>query len=400
VPLAGGLGTQEARSATTHEHKDAQSLPAHQQKPDAGTSKGLFPRALQIPGTDVFVSFGGYAKVDFIQDLDGIGDRFEFKTNTIPIDGTPEADQEGGTTISARETRFNVDFRSVMDGTKLRAFFEGDFFGSGNAFRMRHAYLEAGRVLGGQTWTTFMDISARPLTLDFEGPDAELFVRQAMIRYTHPLSERLTWAIAVEDPAPQFVVPAGLDGDPRSEVPDIPTYFRYAFDKGHVQLAAIGRQIRFDGVSGSPNLDEIGWGVNGTFRCNVFKHDEVMGQIAHGEGIARYVESLSGQNVDALITPAGELQTIPATAAVIGYIHHWSSKLKSGIAYGLADVDKDPLLPAATIAETEDARVNLIHSPVPLLEYGVEALWGTRENQDGASGEAWRAHFAITLHFN
>ena len=337
---------------------------------------------------------------DFIQELDGIGDRFEFKTNTIPIDGTPEADQEGGTTITARETRFNVDFRSEADGTKLRAFFEADFAGSGNSFRLRHAYAEAGRVLGGQTWTTFMDISARPLTVDFEGPDTELFVRQAMIRYTHPLSENLTWAIAVEDPSPQFVVPAGLDGGPRSEVPDVPTYLRFAFGRGHVQLAAIGRQIRFDGVSGSPNLDEIGWGASGSFRCKIFGQDEIMGQLAHGEGIARYVESLNGQNVDALITPAGALETIPVTAAVIGFIHHWSPALKSGIAYGAADLDTDPLLPAPTIAGTEDARLNLIHSPHPLLEYGVEALWGTRENQDGASGEAWRAHFAITLHFN
>ncbi|HXV77867.1 MAG TPA: DcaP family trimeric outer membrane transporter [Candidatus Polarisedimenticolaceae bacterium] len=398
--LGTGPSRAAAASAPGRSHKDHASQPAHQQKPADESDKGLFPDALQIPGTEIFVKFGGYAKVDFIQDLDPIGNESQFKTDTIPVDGTPEADQDGKTTIQARETRFNVDFRTERQGTKLRAFFEGDFYGDGDSFRMRHAYGEAGRLLGGQTWTTFMDISVRPLTIDYEGPDGELFVRQAMIRYTQPLSARWTWAIAVEDPSPQFVVPGTLAGSPRSEVPDVPTYFRYAAERGHVQLAAIARQIRFDGTQGSPDLDEIGWGVSGTFRFKVYEKDELMGQLAHGEGIGRYVESMIGQNVDALITPANELRTIPLTATVIGYIHHWSDALRSGISYAIADLDDDPLLPTTTIARTEDLRLNLIHSPIPLLDYGVEVLHGRRENQDDASGDAWRVQFAMTVHFN
>lgn len=57
-------------------------------------------------------------------------------------------------------------------------------------------------------------------------------------------------------------------------------------------------------------------------------------------------------------------------------------------------------MPAAAIARTEDARLNLINTPYPLLDYGVEALWGRREDQDGAAGSAWRTHFAITFRFN
>jgi hypothetical protein len=32
------------------------------------------------------IKTGGYAKVDFIQDLDAIGNAYEFKTNSIPVD--------------------------------------------------------------------------------------------------------------------------------------------------------------------------------------------------------------------------------------------------------------------------------------------------------------------------
>ena len=46
---------------------------------------------------------------------------------------------------------------------------EGDFYSSGDQFRLRHAYGEIGDLLVGQTWTTFTDVAAAPATLDFEG---------------------------------------------------------------------------------------------------------------------------------------------------------------------------------------------------------------------------------------
>jgi hypothetical protein len=400
LALAGPAVRAEDDREERHKHKDAASMPAHQQEPPPEDAKTLIPQALQIPGTDIYVSFGGYVKVDVIQDFDPIGNSTVFKTNTIPVDGTPEADGDGASALTARETRFNVDFRSNVGGTKMRAFFEGDFYGDGNSFRLRHGYGEAGRVLGGQTWTTFMDISARPLTVDYEGPDGELFVRQALVRYTQHLNDRWTWAIAVEEPDPEFVVPGTLSGSPQAEFPDVPTYVRYEVPQGHVQLAGIVRQIRFDGTAGSPDLDELGWGLSGTYRFKVYEQDELMGQLVYGEALGHYIFSMEGQNVDAFITPAGELETIPSASGVIGYIHHWNAKLRSGLAYAHVKLDDEPQLPGTTIAETIDARFNLLHRPNHLLEYGAELLWGRREDQDGTAGDAVRLQFAMIVHFN
>ena len=159
-------------------------------------------------------------KVDFIQDFSGIGDAYEFKTNSIPVDGSAAAEQSGRTTIHARETRLNLDLRSNgTDTHHFRAFVEADFYGDGNALRMRHAYGEFGPILGGQTWSTLQDISARALTVDFEGPDGEVFVRQAMIRFTHKIDAHWTVAVAAENPSPQFAVPSGLTGSARSMGP-------------------------------------------------------------------------------------------------------------------------------------------------------------------------------------
>jgi len=358
------------------------------------------PGSIRIPGTDATVAFGGFAKVDFIQDFDAIGDPDEFKVNTIPVEGTPAADQGGRASLSARATRFNVEFRSpAPPAGELRAFVEGDFFGDKSVFRMRHAYGQLGRLLGGQTWSTFMDISARPVTIDLEGADAEILVRQAMIRYTQPLSKHLTWAIAVENPDPQFTVPAGMMGSPRSDAADLPTYFRYERDRGHFQVAGILRRIRFDGEQGDPDLAEIGWGLNGTFRIKTLGKFEFMGQIAHGQGIGRYIESFGGQSADAVITPAGDLETMRATAVVLGSVRHWRENLRSGITLSVADLETDSSQPGTSISRTEDARANLIWTPYRLVDCGGELLWGRREDRDDSRGDAWRFQFSITWHF-
>ncbi len=355
------------------------------------------PLSLRIPQADLTVTFGGYAKVSFIQDFDAIGEAFEFKVNTIPVAGTPAADLEGRTTIHARESRVNVGVRS---GSGFRAFVEGDFFGSGNAFRLRHAYGEYGRLLGGQTWSTFQDISARPLTLDFEGPDAEVFIRQTMIRWTQPLSKNWTWATAVENPSPEFAVPGSVTGAPQSNAPDLVTHVRVGGARGHIQVAGVLRQIRFDGQGTSPDLSELGYGANASFVLKTVGKDELLGQVLVGEGIAHYVEGFNAQSSDAVIVSPSQLKTLPLTAAVIGYVRHWSEKLRSGASYAIAELTTDAAQGGSALERIQDVRVNLIYRPYRLVEVGGELLWGRRDDRDGSNGEARRAMFAITYYLH
>ena len=116
-----------------------------------------------------------------------------------------------------------------------------------------------------------MDISVRPHTLDFEGPDSEIFLRQPMIRYTGKPSDTLEWAVAVEDPESQVSVPAGVSGEGRSEFPDVPGYVRFEPDWGSVHLAGIVRQLRFVGDSGTIDETALGYGLNlsGRTLCGV-----------------------------------------------------------------------------------------------------------------------------------
>ncbi len=352
---------------------------------------------IRIPQADLTLTFGGYAKVSFIHDFDALGDTDEFKINSIPMAGTPEADLTGRTTIHARESRVNLEVKS---GAGFRAFVEGDFFGSGNAFRLRHAYGEYKHLLGGQTWSTFQDISARPHTLDFEGPDAEVFVRQAMIRWTQPLSKSWSWATAVENPSPDFAVPTTMTGVAKSSAPDLVTHLRVSGSRGHVQVAGILRQIRFDGQGTSPDLSELGYGVNATFALKTVGKDQLLGEVLAGEGIARYIEGFNGQHSDAVILAGAGINTLPVSSFVLGYIRHWSDRFKSGASYATAEVTTDPAQAGSAIERIRDARINLIYNPIRVVEIGGELLWGRRDNRDGSSGEARRVMFAIAYYLH
>lgn len=391
-------GEQTPEGQETPKNKDDSSHPAHgkAEPPATAEEKGIIPKAIGIPGTDLTLTIGGYAKVDFIQDFSGIGNAFDFQTNSIPAEGTSAAEESGRTTIHARETRVNLDLRTTEKGPKgpkgkFRVFVEGDFYGDSNAFRLRHAYGEFGGLLGGQTWSTFQDISARPLTIDFEGPHGEVFVRQAMIRYTHHISPQLSWAIAVENPSPQFAVPSSLQGVARSSAPDIPAYVRYQTKRGHVQVAGLLRQIRFDGGQSGSDVSKTGWGVNATFAVKTFGQDELQGMYVFGDGVARYIESLGGQNVDAVMTADGELTTLRSRAFVLGYTHHWRKNLRSGLSYSFSDVEGISTEAGSAIDGTADVRGNLIWTPYHLVDIGGEVLWGERDNQNGTrwSPIAW-----------
>lgn len=354
---------------------------------------GATANAEENSGPDIKI--GGYVKVDFIQDYDPIGNSSQWKVNSIPVSGSAAAGQSGQTTIQARETRLTLTLLEDTPRGEFQAYVEGDFYGDSNTFRIRHAYGVYGEILGGQTWTTFMDFSARPRSLDYEGPDAEIFVRQAMIRWTHPLSKQLTFAVAVEQPGGQFATPDTLAGSARSNVPDIPAHLRYEGSRGHVQLAGIARQIRFDGETGSPEVTTTGYGANLSFRLKTTGKDALMGEIAAGKGIGRYIESFSGLGADAIFVSRTDMEALQAGSAVLAYEHHWNENLLSSLAFGVATLDDDSRLSPAEIKQTQDARVNVIWAAYKKVDIGGEMLWGQRENQNGATGEAWRLQFSM-----
>lgn len=357
-----------------------------------------FPGSWCIPGTHTRLKLGGYVKLDAIYDFNEIGNRFDFLTPTIPT----TADGGGRTTFHARQTRLFIDTRTPTCLGTLKTYIEGDFFGPGNSFRLRHAYGETPRFLAGQTWTTFMDISTNPHTLDFEGPPGMVFRRQAQLRYKLPLSEKLKMAFALENPTSAVGFIGGGDNLDRS--PDFISNVRYEGSNGHVQLGGIVRDIGFRALAGPTAgiaQQETGYGFAVSGSVKTFGKDSIKYQYARGRGIGHYFEDLNSGGVatDGGADAAGNLELLYADGWFAAYEHYWNPCLRSNFVYGAGSVDNSVGQPGTAFQESEYVAVNAIFTPIKQMDLGIEYLYGTHVDAANNRGEANRIQFSSIFRF-
>ena len=129
---------------------------------------------------------GGRIKLDIIRDFSAITSEDSFDTRTIAVDGSDGSNSN----LHAKETRLSIDIRGPVEGKELKMYVETDFYGSSSVLRLRQAYGSYGGLLAGQAWSTFVDESNFPTTIDFEAPTAFPQIRQAQARWTRSWAPR------------------------------------------------------------------------------------------------------------------------------------------------------------------------------------------------------------------
>ena len=358
-------------------------------------SAGDFPGSIRIPGTDAAIKFGGRIRTAAVLTLDPLGTSDRFLTNSIPVGQTITGEAKR-TSISARASRLNIEFRTPGGAEELRAFFEGDFAGSietttrtVDAFRLRHAYAQYRGVIAGQTWSTFSDPWIELEDLDFEGVSSENVIRQPQIRYWWNRGENTRLAVAAETPAVSITGGTGVNLFPDV----IARAFLGRSQGGHLQVAGVVRQIRGQTVSGVVRSE---WGagasVSGVRQVPLRQlTDRIMFQVNGGYGIARYINdlnSLGGQ--DAVFdTTTNELRALPVLGWYVGYEHHWKEwkraetmNLRSTALWSIVLVDNLDIQPLDAYWKTNRFAFNLVFSPTPRADLGVEYIYGIRHNKD------------------
>ena len=336
---------------------------------------GDFPGSIRIPGSDAAVKFGGRIRTAAVLTLDPLGTDDRFLTNSIPV-GTETSGEARRTNISSRASRFNIEFRAPAGKEELRAFFEGDFAGTANAFRLRHAYAQYRGFIAGQTWSTFSDPAVDVEDLDFEGISSENVIRQPLLRYWWTTHKANRLAVAAEQPSASIsgatavnlfpdVVARGFVSLPRS---------------GHVQLAGGGGS-----VSGQF-----------PFRLGALT-DRIMFQLNGGVGIARYINDLnSAGGQDAVLdTTTFVMEALPALGWYVAYEHSWKEwkmmetmNLRSTVLWSIVVVDNTASQPPDAYYKTNRLALNLVYSPSRRVDVGIEYIWGNRTNKDRQSATA------------
>jgi hypothetical protein len=358
-----------------------------------------------LPGTQTLLKIGGYFKTDSMFDLKQAGNADEFVTSSVPV---PQVRGIKNNNISIRPTRLSLDFR--IPSTKLgevRFYVEGDFFGTNsNTPRLRHAYAQTGNLLIGQTFTNFMDPDASPDTLDFEGPNGLVYVRSPQIRYGFALNHNTTLYISAEKPTsdvafktPQFTA------QPNAPAPDGTVRVRTEFNRGHVQAAAVFRDISAFLPSGRQD-SVFGWGVNASAFLKTFRHDNLIVEGTYGHGVSRYIQDTSGLGIDAEVADNTNphLKATPALGAEAAYQHYWTKSLRSNLVYGYAAVQNTDFKQPAGVtfnpfAHSNYGATNVIWNPYGSLNLGAEFLYGGQVLKNGQFAYAPRIQFSAKYSF-
>lgn len=364
---------------------------------------GDIPGSFKIPGTDTSVSVSGYVKGDFIYDLDAdVGD--SFSVGAIPNDGA--GDQEH-TRLHARQSRLRVEsLTDVGNGSSVKTYIEGDFFGAGGnelfsnstSFRIRHAYGEyntpGGSLLAGQTWTLFGGFNYGP-TVDFFGPNGQTFLRQGQVRWTTP------GGLAVSLENPETFWGFGQEAESVDELPDLvakwsggPGGAAGSYNVSGVVRQVGGNGIGIDGVAFDDT--ETAWGahIGGTW---VFDPMTFTVGAAYGDGLGRYHLANTSAGV---IARAGEIETIEQLGVTAGlsFATTDTSSINVTLGYSERDDEFQALMPTAD-ENGLSLHTNYLWSPWPGTNFGLEVVYGEREQFDGTDGDATRIQFGAQQSF-
>ena len=390
--------TDDEKAMRTRMETVESSIKASQQAESTQYNADSFPGSFPIPGTSAAIRVGGYVKMNIVESFTPIGSKDRFIVGSIPV---PKIDGPTEASLTVDQTRMNLDLRDTTKKGPLRAFVEADFAGEGNTLRLRHAFGQFNNILAGQTWSTFMDYENIPEDLDFEGINGRILVRQPQIRYFPTIGQNLHLLASIEDPNPQITGGTGI-----SQIPDLVISIRRTwFNIWEVKTALLLRQIdgTCDCLDGQRD-STVGWGLtfSGKTELSLWdKRDNVMFQINYGSGYGRYVNDLAnigGQ--DAVFNEqTGELSPLPVLSWYAVMQKWWGPTFRSNFNLGYVDIHNLNFQEPDAYNKTYRMSANIIWSPTPRVDLGVETLYGKRQNKNGESANAGQLQVSGTYRY-
>lgn len=355
---------------------------------------------------DTTVSLGGYIKLDATttrtsggQFANNSAARDFLLPSTIPVGGIASGFD---TDFSARQTRFNIRTTTPVGDKKIGTFLELDFLLTpggdervSNSFvpRVRQAIVTFDKFTVGQTWSNFQNVGVLPDTLDFVGVfPGTVFNRQPLIKYSNN-----GFSFSAEQPETTVTTPTGGRIEPGDDsLPD----FVARYEKNGISVAGIVRTLKITNDDfGTGSDTALGYGISIAGKLPLGKSSDIRFMGTAGEGLGRYI----GANIvnDAAINLAtGELDPIATYNGFAAFRHLWNPKWRSSIggSYFKADNPVD-LTGTGVTDQVWNSFVNLIYTPYPKLDVGLEYAYADRETEAGISGNFQRFEFSVRYDF-
>jgi hypothetical protein len=371
--------------------------------------EGTIPGFIYFPGTKTQFRFGGFARMDAVHNFNNMSDDDinGFYNRDIMTNDQPGHKAGGNTFFDPSTTRLNFDMRTDTSNfsktfKKLQVFVEGDFWPNASAFRIRHAYGEWGPLLVGQTWANWQDVHALPFIFDFGGPASGTGFRTPMVKWRQPLGDGFFLTASFEDPNSEITATDGTTfstADSEDRWPDFLLIGTVEGKDWHVRLSSIFRDLKTRSGGGFSEESALGWGLNFSGMVPTIGKDKFGFAVTGGKGVGRQLNATQTTNADAVLTTSN-LHTIPMAGGQANYQHYWTDTWRSSVMYSYVWNNNRKDQPNDAIHRVNYLLTNLVWNPYPLVHVGVEYLYGTRKNNDGAYGQAHRITFGFMYLFH
>lgn len=349
------------------------------------------------------LGIGGYVKAVAEYDFDGISNDVDFYPSLIPNKGA-----------SYVRNQFQMDattstiFLKLVGHTKNLGDFvvytAGNFRGGSKVFELQNAYASFLGFTLGYDYSIFMDLAALPPTIDFAGPNGQLFYRATQFRYEYKLAKFSKVGVGIEMP-----VVSGTVGEQQQigvqRMPNFPAYVQYGWNgSSHIRVAGLVRSMTYDNLVSHRAESEMGWGAMVATTFNLGKKFQVYGQGAYGRGIGGYLNDLSNLNVDLVsnFEKQGVMQALPMMGWYAGLQYNICPKVFVSSTYSQSRLysENDYSVDYADQYRFGQYLVaNLFWNVTSDLQMGAEYLHGWRKDFNDQERQANRINISAQYSF-
>ena len=259
---------------------------------------------IELPGTDICFKIGGFARFlagTATDNVTGLGPNSAYGWSDIGGNTIHTTDD---TFVMHATARLNFDARTSTEYGIVRAFIEmqaeDNNASTGGPFELRHAFIQFGNWTFGKTDTLVAHGSSAPAYTDFIAHIGDPYGRSVQVRYTMPLGNGMTLAVALEDPAFGQAGEYTTNWAAAITAAGSPTVGGSAFVGERDEMPAILAALSFDGSWGSAQIAggirqnvytaggiadrDIGWRVDAGANINLTSAITLLARAYYADG--------------------------------------------------------------------------------------------------------------------
>lgn len=347
------------------------------------------------------LGIGGYVKGQAMYDFDGAIDDNGFTTYEIPVPLDPAKRNRLGADASHSTIYLKLVGQTSLG--YLTVFVQTNFSGEDDSYGMliKQAYVSLGNVTAGLARSTFVDASAQPPTIDCQGPSGATCGKNVLLRYSKKFRNGFSGAISAEFPKASYTLDEHAE-EINQRCPDIPLYLQYAWDndRSHVRVSGLIRNLSYRNLVREKNEWSFGWAVQLSGMMRLADPLTLYYQGAYGKGYARYINDVSGFDMDLIPAGSDGKMKAPEIMGLLGGVKYkFSDKFFASASYSQCHVYGQGTLGANGYRYGQYIVANGFYNILPDFQVGLEYIHGIRTDMGGASGHANRISASVQYNF-